>query len=55
MTSPMAAVVDGDADSRWLAWKARGAARDRQSSLVMGWVLATAVVVAAGWLVAALR
>ena len=29
MTTPVAAVVTTDSESRWLAWQARGAANDR--------------------------
>ena len=55
MTSPAAAVVDTAAEARWLAWRARGAASDRRSGLVMGRLFAVALILAAGWLVAQLR
>ena len=55
MSAPMAAVVDSDADARWLEWKARGAVRDRRSGLIMGGLFALALIVAVGWLVARLR
>ena len=54
MTAPLAAVVDSDADARWLAWQARGAARDRRNGRLMGWAFAVASILAIG-LVALLR
>ena len=55
MTGPIAAVVDSAADVRWQAWQARGAASDRRSSRIMGRVLASIVILVAGWLVVQLR
>ena len=55
MTPPMAAVVDSAAEARWLAWKARGAASDRQSGLIMGRVFAITAILVIGWLVMQLR
>jgi hypothetical protein len=55
MVPPVAAVVDGAAEARWVAWRARGAASDRQSGRVMGWVLAIVVMLIVGVLVAQLR
>jgi len=55
MTGPIAAVVDSAADARWLAWQARGAASDRRSGRIMGRVLASIVILVAGWLVVQLR
>jgi len=54
MSAPIAAMVDSDADARWMEWKARGAVRDRQSGRIMGWLFALALIVAVGWLVARL-
>jgi hypothetical protein len=51
----MAAVVDTGAEARWLDWKARGAASDRRSGLIMGRVFAITVILVVGWLVAQLR
>ena len=42
--------VDLDADARWLAWKTRGAAADRRTSIRMGRLFAIVVVVVVGWL-----
>ena len=55
MNAPVAAVVDSEAEARWLAWRARGAVNDRRSGRVMGWVFALALILAVGWLVARLR
>ena len=55
MTPPMAAVVDGAAEARWLAWKARGAASDRRSGRIMGRLFAITVILVVGWLVAQFR
>lgn len=55
MTPPMAAVVDAAAEARWLAWKARGAASNRRSGLIMGRVFAITAILVVGWLVAQLR
>lgn len=55
MTTPAAAVVDSAADARWLAWQTRGAASDRRSGRIMGWVLATTVIVVVGVLLATFR
>ena len=52
---PIAAVVDGAVEARWLAWKARGAASDRRTGRIMGRLFAIAVILFAGWLVAELR
>ena len=52
MTPPAEALVDSAAEVRWLEWQARGAATDRRSSLIMGRVLAIAVILAVGGLVA---
>ena len=54
MSAPIAAVVDSDADARWMEWKERGAVRDRQSGRIMGVVFSLALIVAVGWLVARL-
>ena len=35
MTTPVAAIVTTDSDSRWLAWQARGTANDRVTALRM--------------------
>ena len=55
MTPPVAAVVDDAAEARWLAWKARGAERDRRSGLIMGRLFAIPVILVVGWLIAELR
>ena len=44
MTTPVAAIVTTDSDSRWLAWQARGTANDRVTAFrmrVLMMVLAT--------------
>jgi hypothetical protein len=53
MTTPMAVVVDGAAEARWLAWQARGAASDRRNSRIMAQVFVVAAVLVVGWLVLA--
>ena len=55
MTPPVAAVVDDAAEARWLAWKARGAERDRRSGLIMGRLFAIPVILVVGWLIAEFR
>ena len=35
MTTPVAAIVTTDSDSRWLAWQARGTANDRVTAFRM--------------------
>jgi len=55
MIPPVAAVVDSAAEARWVSWQARGAASDRRSGRVMGWVLAIVAILIVGVLVAQLR
>jgi len=52
MTPAIAGVVDSAAEARWVAWKARGASSDRRSGIIMGRLLAIAVILVVGWLVA---
>ncbi len=48
MTTPVAAVVTTDSESRWLAWQARGAANDRVTAF---WIRILMIVAATGFAV----
>ena len=48
MTTPVAAVVTTDSESRWLAWQARGAANDRVTAF---WIRILMIVAATGFTV----
>jgi hypothetical protein len=54
MTDVDAAVTDPEADARWRAWQARGAASDRRAAARVRVVLLIVVAVLALWLVASL-
>lgn len=50
MTLSAAAVPDAEADVRWRAWQARGAAQDRRRARIMGRVTALVALGLAAWL-----
>jgi hypothetical protein len=51
ITPRLTAVVDSDAEARWMAWRARGAASAHRSGRIMSGVFVSAIIVVLGWLV----